>query len=55
MEPPTGLTAVAKKFFPYARASPVRTFPTASTPAVFAAAFAAETGIGSKLFCAVIA
>ena len=32
IEPPGGLTAVAKKFLPNARASPVRTFATASTP-----------------------
>ena len=55
IEPPGGLTAVAKKFLPNARASPVRTFATASTPGAFATALAAAIGIGSKLFCAVIA
>jgi hypothetical protein len=50
-----GFTAVAKMRFPNASASPVRTFPTASTPGAFAAASAALIGIGEKLFCAVTA
>jgi hypothetical protein len=49
-----GSTAVAKIVLSNTRASPVRTLPTAVTPGAFAAASAAEIGIGSKLFCAVI-
>ena len=51
----TGLTAVAKKLFPKADTSPVRTLPTAPTSGERAAASAADGGIGVKLFCAVIA
>ena len=50
-----GFTAVVLILFPNASASPARTFPTASTPGVFATASAAAIGIGEKLFCAVIA
>jgi hypothetical protein len=50
-----GFTAVVLIVFPNASVSPARTFPTASTPGVFATASAAAIGIGEKLFCAVIA
>jgi predicted cobalt transporter CbtA len=50
-----GLTAVVLIVLPKARVSPARTSPTAITPGAFATAFAAATGIGEKLFCAVIA
>ena len=50
-----GLTAVMKKLLPYALPSPARTFVTASTPGTVLTASAAATGIGEKLFCAVIA
>jgi hypothetical protein len=50
-----GSTAVAKIVSSNARTSPVRTFITATTPRTFAAVSAASTGIGEKLFCAVIA
>ena len=48
-------TAVAKNDLPYADALPVRTFPTASTTGLFAAASAAPGGMGVKLFWAVTA
>ena len=50
-----GVTAVTNVGFPYTRASPVRTLATDSTPLAFSAASAVLTGIGEKLFCAVIA
>ena len=50
-----GVTAVVNSFLPNTSVSPVRTLPAAVTPGAFAAASPTETGIGEKLFCAVIA
>ena len=53
--PIVGSTAVSVLVLPKTSASPARTLAIDSSPGVFAAAFAALTGIGEKLFCAVIA